>query len=178
MSRLSKQIAGQIAEKMTQQSLKNVGGLKKDFQDAVLEAYESQIPDDVRVCFKKHYEWFYTTSSVKLEGYGFSWEYVSVGKAVICNANSNANLKLTSKIAEGLKKLQNKWQDAKEKHDLLLSETEQALLTCGTHARIRENLPEATPFLPPPLSNALVVNFDSLRKNLKNQAPKKLVATN
>jgi len=173
MSRISKQIASQIAEKMTQTSLKNVAALKKEFQEAVLVAYEEQIPAEVKSCFKKNYEWFYATNSIKLEGHGFSWEYVTTPKATICNSNSSAILKLTAKIADPLKKLQNKWQDAKKKHETLERETEQALLTCGTHARIKENLPEAIPFLPPPLSNALVVNFDSLRKRIKSQLEKK-----
>lgn len=38
-----------------------------------------------------------------------------------------------------------------------------------THKNIAENLPEAVPFLPPPMSNALVVNFSSLQKKLNKQ---------
>lgn len=66
-------------------------------------------------------------------------------------------------------KIKRELEKAEQEYKQLFSETENALLALKTQKNIRENLPEAIPFLPPPISNSLVVNFASLQKKLNKQ---------
>lgn len=169
MSRISNDLAGQIATKLTEKSRLNADKLHVEFRELVTSLYEEQTPASVKKCFKENADWFYRKSSIKLDGHGFNWEYVSTTRPVICNNNSDAILKLTSSVADKITSAQRKWQKAKNQYDNLKKEAKQALLTLKTYNNIRKELPEAASMLPPPLSNALVVNFTSLKQQLAKQ---------
>lgn len=169
MSRISNDLAGQIAQKLTEKSRLAAEKLHVEYRELVTVFYESQTPDAVKKCFKDNYEWFSTRSSVNLDGHGFRWNQVSTTRPIICNNDSSANLKLTAKIADQITASKRKWEKAKEKYENLKTEAKQALLTLKTFNNIRKELPEAAPMLPPPMSNALVVNFSSLKKQLAAQ---------
>lgn len=131
--------------------------------------YEEQTPKDVKDLFKKYPVWFYTRTQIQCNGHGFNWEYITTTRPIICNGVSNATLTLTSKISDKLTSAKRKWEKAKDKYSKLKDEAKQALLTLKTFNNIRKELPEAAPMLPPPMSNALVVNFTSLKSRLNNQ---------
>ena len=170
MSVISKDLARQIATKLTEKSRIAKDELHKEYRQLVTDLYKEQVPDDVSKCFKNNPDWFYTQSSIRLDGHGFDWEYVAtMGGNVIANGGSNAFLKLTSKTADKITNSKRKWEKAKDSYELLKDETVQALLALKTFANIRKELPEASPMLPPPMSNALVCNFDSLKKKLNKQ---------
>ena len=177
MSRISKELANHIAIKLTEKSRVAAEQLHKDYRELVTEIYESQTPQQVIDCFKKNKDWFCTRSSVRLNGYGFSWDIVTTERPVICNSSSEAYMDMTSKISSTLTDSKRKWEKAKAAHKQLQQETETALLNLGTHARIKENFPLAAPMLPPPMSNALVCNFDSLTKRLQKQPDVKAKVT-
>lgn len=169
MSRISNDLAGQIATKLTEKSRVAAEKLHIEFRDLVTKTYESQIPDEVKNCFKKNPDWFYTRGTIKLNGHGFNWEHVGATNPVISNSNESSLLKMSDKIAANLMTAMRKWQKAKEKYETLRAEAKQALLALKTFSNIRKELPEASSMLPPPLSNALVVNFTSLHNRLKSQ---------
>lgn len=169
MSVISKDLAGQISFKITEPSRKASEAMHVEFRELVTKLYEDQIPEAVLATFKKQPDWFYTRSEVKLEGHGFSWEHIATTRPLITNANGKCDIHLTAKIADQIMKAKRKWQEAQKKYNLLREETKQALLTLKTYANIRKELPQAAPMLPPPISNALVCNFDSLRKQLQKQ---------
>jgi len=176
MSKLSKQVIESIAEKMTAQTEKAVKQLETDYKELVTSLYEQQIPQAVKTFAKQYPLWIHFINSVKLDGHGFNWEYVSTTRPVIKPETGHSLLNLDAKIAAKIKTTYNKWVDAKKQYKLLVAETVQALSALGTHNRIKENLPEAAPYLPPPMSNALVVNFGSLQKKLKAQPDTKKIA--
>jgi hypothetical protein len=66
-------------------------------------------------------------------------------------------------------KVKRKKEKAKEDYKNLVTETEAALYALKTAKNVRENLPEAAVYLPPPMSNALIVNFNTLQKKLNKQ---------
>jgi len=169
MSRISKELAHQIAIKLTEKSRLAYENLQKEYREIVTCMYEDSTPKDVKDCFKKNADWFYTRSSISLNGHGFRWERVSTTRPVIGNSNSDAIFKLTAKNSTVIMNAKRKWEKLMEEHKQLQRETETALLNLGTHARIKENFPLAAPMLPPPMSNALVCNFDSLTKRLQKQ---------
>lgn len=169
MSRISKDLATRIAVKLTEKSRTASEKLSNEYKELVTSVYEEQVPDEVIKCFKKYPDWLYTRSAIKLNGHGFNWEYVITTRPVICNNNSDAIMHMTAKIADKLTASKRKWQKAKKEYEELKDESEQALLTLKTFNNIRKELPAAASMLPPPLSNALVVNFDSLKKRLNKQ---------
>ncbi len=169
MSRISQDLAGQIAFKLTQKSRTAAELLHKEYRQLVEDAYNAQVPKMVTDTFAKHPEWFNTRTRVDFSGHGFRWEQVQTSNAVICNGGQNANLELTDKLATQLFKAKEKWRKADEAVKELQKETDQALINLRTFKNIRENIPEAAPFLPPPMSNSLVVNVDSLNRKLARQ---------
>jgi len=169
MSVISKDLASQIAYKLTVGSKQKVDAAHADYMEAVTELYEQQIPQDVKDCFSKNPDWFYTRGIVSFEGFGFRWENVSTKRGVIANSGTSAHLKLTGKSAEKLTAIKRKWEKEKANYEELKEETKNALLALKTYNNIRKELPLASPLLPPPMSNALVCNFDSLKKRLTKQ---------
>jgi len=169
MSRISNDLAGQIAVKLTEKSRIAVKKLHEEYQAIATELYEDQIPNEVKEVFKKHPDWFYTRQSLYFTGQGFNYERVIPTRHIICNNGTDAHLKLTGAIASKLMTAKRKWEKAEKEYKLLKDESKQALLTLKTFNNIRKELPEAAPMLPPPMSNALVVNFNSLKSRLNKQ---------
>lgn len=170
MSVLSKDLAKQIAKKLTQKSKDNVDFLLREYQQGVADAYEVSLPNDVLVFYKKYSKYTNSVLSIRMYGNGFNHEVVNIFKSLPNDDNSYyATFEPNAKVAEKLVKAKQKYEKAKKEYNILLEESEQALLTLKTYNNIRKELPEAAPYLPPPLSNALVVNFDSLKKRLNKQ---------
>lgn len=176
MARLSNETIANIAKKMTAKTKEAVDQLEKDYKEIVTVIYEDQIPEAVKVFAEKHKGFIHYGNQIHLEGHGFRWTYIASTRPIIEDSKGNANLTLNEKLADKIKKAKNKWESAQEAYESLLVETRQALQALGTHNRIKENLPEAAEFLPPPMSNALVVNFTSLQKKLRLQPDTKKIA--
>lgn len=169
MGQLSKLVIEQISAKMTEKSKKYAEALDKELQILVTEIYEEQIPDEIKKAFKTHCEYIETCQSLYLDGHGFNRESLSMTKQMPAKSSYNQKLNLTAKIADRILTLKRKRDKAKEDYKNLKLETESAMFALKTHKNVRENLPEAAPYLPPPMSNALVVSFDSLKKKIANQ---------
>jgi hypothetical protein len=166
---ISKDTAQQIAYKLTEKSRKNAEVLNEAYRALVTELYESQTPDEIKEIFKKHPDWIYTRMEIVLDGNGFRYERVCTVRPVITNSNSEARMEMTNKVSTALTKAKTARDKAKAAHKSLVDETKTALLNLKTTKNISDNLPDAIPFLPPPMSNALVVNIDSLKKKLNTQ---------
>jgi hypothetical protein len=169
MATLSQMVIENIAEKMTERSKKHSEVMLKEYQELATLLYDAQVPDEVKKCFKNHPDYIETTRTVYLDGHGFNRETVSLSKQAPATSGYHETLKLTAAIADKLIKAKRKWEKARDEYKDLYNETKSALLALKTHKNIRENLSEAIPFLPPPMSNSLVVNFNSLQKKLKKQ---------
>lgn len=167
--RISKDLAGQIAYKLTEKTRIAMDAVKKEYGLLATEMYEATIPEAIKAAHKKHPEWFYSRGTMHFSGHGFNFERVTTERQVICNSGTDANLTLTAKTATTLMAAKRKYEKAEAEYKALKKETETAFINLGTYARIREHIPAAAPMLPPPMSNALVCNFDSLNKRLEKQ---------
>lgn len=169
--RISKELARQISFRLTDKGRAKVDKLKKEWQNAVTQAYIQQIPDKIIKTKAIYPEWFAITESISLEGHGFGWTNVNATERVIKDKNGNAYLKLDAKLATDLKKLQTAWHDAKETNEKLQVETENTILALGTYKQITERFPDAAQYLPNvgPKSMALIPNLDGLKEKLKKQ---------
>ena len=173
MSVISKDLAGKIAYKLTEKSRLAAERLHVDFREAVTALYEKKTPKEISDLLKKHGDWIRTSTTIRLNGNGFSYEYVTATRKIINMANSDNYLEMTNTEADKLVNAKRKWEAAVKKYNLLKSDAEQAILTLKTFNNIRKELPEAAAMLPPPLSNALVVDFSSLKKQLAHQQEEK-----
>jgi len=169
MSRISNDLAGQISLKLTEKSRLAVQQLHVSYRELVTKTYEDQTPSEVKALLELHPEWCHTRTSVTLEGMGFRWVRVSTTRPVVANTQGDCHMKMTAKIVEKLTNAKRKLDKSEADYNALCDETKQALLTLKTFNNIRKELPEAAPLLPPPLSNSLIVNFDSLHKKLSKQ---------
>lgn len=169
MATLSKTVIESIAQRLTEKSKKHSEMLLKEYKEAVTIAFEAQVPDEVKKCFRHYSEYVETTNSVYLDGHGFNRESLTLTRQVPATTSYSAHLELTATIADKLLKAKRKWEKARDEYKQLYQETESALLALKTHKNIEENLPEAAPYLPPPMSNSLVVNFTSLKRKLHKQ---------
>lgn len=174
MSRITQDLAGQIAYKLTEKSRAAAELLKKDYQQMTTDYYDQETPKEVAEVKAKHPDWFCTTRTIRLEGHGFRYETVTATHPVIKNKDHDAYLTLTPKIASALTTAKRNWEKADAACKELKKETEHALINLRTYKNISENIPEAKAYLPPPMSNALVVNVDSLNRKLAKQPEVKL----
>ena len=164
--RMTKELAKQIARKLTVKKIEVSNQIFIDYRQAVTDAYIKQTPKEVAETFKKHPDWFYTRSGISFSGHGFRWETVTATEQVICNSRSDANLNLDDKLAAKLTNLKRKNENAVAAYNALVDEIETALFNLRTFANVEKNFPEAIPFLPASTSTALMVNFDALRKKI------------
>lgn len=176
--RISKELSQSIAKKLTEKSRLAADGLRKEYQQLVSDLYEAQIPKEIKDAFSMHPEWFYTIRSITFDGHGFRWETVTPPSALIANKGTYCHLELNAKMADRIMKSKRKVDKTNEAYKELLRETENALMALRTFKQIEENIPAAKPFLPPPMSNALVCNFDSLNKKINNQPEVKTETVN
>ena len=169
MGQLSKQVIEQIAVKMTEKSKKYAEAMEKELKEVVTEIYQDQVPAEVMKVFKTHCEYIETAQSLYLDGHGFNRENLTMTKQLPATSSYSQKLKLTAPIADRILKAKRKYDQAKKDYKSLVEEIENALFALKTHKNVRENLPEAAVYLPPPMSNALVVSFDSLQKKIRKQ---------
>ena len=168
--RINQTMAKEVAIKMTEKMALETKTAFKEYQDFVHDEYLKQVPLVIIETFRKHPDFFQTTSTVALVGAGFLRDnaYVNIQKTVIKNGNGYyANLEADNKLAVKIKGLQNKYYSIQQKHKNLKDKIETALNGLRTFAQVEKHLPEALQFLPKSSSMELVVNFDKLREEIK-----------
>jgi len=168
MSRISNDLAGQIAYKLTEKSRKAMEEKHVAYREVVTTLYEQTTPQPVLDVLKKYPDWIDTASNIRLQGHGFNYEYVSPTRTIVSNCRNNA-LELTDKMAKSITAVKKEWEKSQDKYKSLKDEIKHALLSLKTYANIRKELPAAAEYLPPPMSNALVVNLGNLNKRITNQ---------
>lgn len=165
--RMSQELARQISYRMTEKKTKEVEKLYLDLRKYVTDEYNAITPKAVKMMFKKHPEWLYTTNTVKLEGCGFRYEYVTTITKVIANKQSDAFMPVNKEVYGEALKLLNKHAEAKKAVESLQAEIRTALNGLKTFTQIQKHLPEAVKYLPKSTSMKLMVNFDTLREKIK-----------
>jgi len=163
---MNKNLATQIAFKLTDKKQKEVDRLNNETKKYLTDMYLATIPKEITNAFKKNSEYFNTSNTVRLDGNGFRWENFTLLQYCICNSNNNCFLKVDPVVYAKVKELNNKYQDAKNKLNSLRSEIETALNGLKTFSQIQKHLPEAIPYLPKSTTMELMVNFEVLRKNI------------
>lgn len=166
MSRITKDIASAIAKKLIQKKQDAVNKLNNEFAKKAGEYYLKTLPEKVIKAFeddvlKKYID---TTTSIRLSGHGWNYQYVPLDKNYPDNRKSVQNF--TPKQMEILLKMYNDHSTAKNELNDLKSKIEIALYNLKTYSRVSESFPEAIPHLPTNSTTAVSVNVLEIRNEL------------
>lgn len=171
MSVMSKHLANDLSFKLTEKTKAEASLVEKEYQRIVTEICESQVPEEIMKAFKSHCEYIETSSTAYLDSNGFSNTTVRLTRQVPAKTSSYIYPKLNNAIADKIMSAKKKSDKAYADYVDLKDEVYNMLLALRTYNNIRKELPEAAPYLPPPMSNALVINIAPLRRKLAKQLP-------
>jgi hypothetical protein len=167
MSRITKQIANDVAIKMTA-TKREVVKLKKQFyKEFIYNELRNQIPKNILDFYEQNPRYVKTYNYVRISGNGFNYECVVLDKS-LPSPNSNTFEFLPSeKTAKTLLGLKLEFEKLGKETDDLFMELQNALIGLRTYNSVNENLPEAFEFLPTIKTTTLQLNISDLRKKLK-----------
>lgn len=162
MSRITKQLAEQVAIKLTEDKKANIKLLKDKLKTIATEHYLKTIPKEVKDFYKKHPKYTKQTSYVNLVGAGLEYNHTDIDNSPH-NGNSN-QVKVTNEEANIVVDVQRLIEDAQKEYRDLVSEIEIALLGLRTFKNVQEKFPEAYEFLPEISYNtSLAINLKDVR---------------
>ena len=165
MSRITKDIAHEVARKLTSKKTEEINKIEKELQLKLEGFLLEKVPKEIMDLFKKHPNYFEKTSSFRISGNGFNYEYLQTKNSIpYCGNNSFTP---TAEQAKPLMELNNKITDLKKKKSELFREIQNLLYNLRTYSKVISEFPEAEPFLPKTITNKLIVNISDIRNQLK-----------
>lgn len=167
MSRITIYKSEQVAGKLTEHIKKQMINIDKEFSGIVNEYIEKNTPDKVVECFKSNPEYF---AKGDYNSVYFNGQHIGYSR-IITPIKYNANCVEVGdgKVGNKLVRIKQRQEKLEQKRDQLFREIKGALLSLRTYKKISEQFPEAVEYLDEPVKNELVVNLDSIRKQLKNK---------
>lgn len=169
MSRVTKTVAREMAEKLAKPHYDRMKELSKRRSDGVRAVYTAGIPKAIIDASRHFPEWINSFSSVYVHGAGLNKSF-QVDPMVIGRTTSqgSASFKADNDQSDAIQKITLEYENAKRDYDDILLEIENALINLRTFKNIEKEFPEAVPHLPTSNTNtSLMVNIDGLRAKLK-----------
>lgn len=167
MSRITKEIATQVATQLTTKKREVLAELNKKFRAELKRMYVEDTPSEIKELAEKHPEYFDFRNRIGFNGTnGFGYESYGIEGRVISTVGGAYYTKILPEHAKYLKKLDNEIQDKKKEILSLIKELEILLYSLRTYPKVAEQFPEAVPFLPFKTTSALAINIEDLRKKL------------
>lgn len=162
--RITKQIAENVASKLLLKKNEYLNLSKDDLEKLVCEIMKSKVPESVLKVFKSNPEYVETSNYISLNGNGFNWERVCLGKQIPCkNTDYTPTYEESRIISEKINTFQKLKKEISDlKHELVVN-----IFNLKTYKQVEENFPEAYVFLPEIKNNAVAVNLTTLRAKLK-----------
>lgn len=168
MSRITKQIAGVVANALCESRKSELKQLQSDQIQFLSTIYEASIPTVVKDAFKKYKGFLNSSTSIRVQGEGISDGYAFyqlTSQMPICN--SCDRFKLDSNQAAVFVDFLNKIHDKKKEVSLLKTEIEAALFNLRTYNNVKKEFPEAFKLLPASrINTGLMVNIKDIRCKL------------
>lgn len=164
MSRITKQIAQEVAEKLTEKQVLEINKMESDIKDQFTEIYLKTVPKEILDLFEKHPKYFETRSNFQIHGNGFQFERLCINNKY---PSKQYLFSMNEKDSEKMMILFNKLSDKKKELSKFKIEIEALIFGLRTYAKVNSEFPEASPFLPKTISNSLMVNISDLREKLK-----------
>ncbi len=165
MSIISKDLARQIAKKLTQKKYDALTKTKKELSDYAYEIAKSTIKKDVFDFYLKNKMYFKTSTSITFVGPGLNHENVHINE-IPSNGSWNVTKLASDKEAKSIVEFLNSIKTQKKQINELFLEIESALLGLKTYARITENFKEASKYLPIKENKEISINVSQIIKKL------------
>jgi hypothetical protein len=167
MSRITKEIATQVATQLTAKKREALKELDVKFRSELKRMYVEDTPIDIIQLEVKFPQYFEKRNRIGFNGTnGFGYEVYSIEGTVIATTNGAYYTKISPENSKILKTLDNEIQDKKKELKDLVTELEILLYSLRTYAKVTEQFPEAVPFLPYRTTSALAINIEDIRKKL------------
>lgn len=167
MSRITKEIATQVANQLTTKKREALKELDFKFRSELERMYVEDTPSEIKRLEVMFPQYFEKRNCIGFNGTnGFGYKVYSIKGTVIATTSGAYYTKISSGNAKILKNLDNEIQDKKKELEDLVNELEIILYSLRTYAKVAEQFPEAVPFLPFKTTSALAINIEDLRKKL------------
>jgi len=164
MSRITKEIASEVALKLISKKSDEIIKLDKEISEIFEVMVLSKLPRAVKETFKSNKVFFNRRKSFQISGNGFDYVYVNTTNEVPYN---NSSFVATAEESKILLPMVNKKTELEVNYRKLYREIETLLYSLRTYSKVIAEFPEAEPFLPASISNKLMLNVSDIRKQLK-----------
>lgn len=171
MSRISKDLANTIADKLTIKLDKKISATNKELSEYASEIYFKRIPKKI-LEFNKEFPSFISKSRrIQVFGNGFNGEKFEFVSPLPCRVADDSYFgirinDLNKVESKKLKDLDNKCDNLREQKQQLKNSIYNALLQLVTYKRIIEQFPEAAPYLERKDAYAVAIPVEDIRKQL------------
>lgn len=165
MSRITKEIASEIATKLTEKKLTEIRRIQSEQEIYLEEIYLGTISKEVKDFFKLKPNYCKNTRQLRVSGNGFNYAYLNTKNNVPCLESQS--FEPTAEQGKELINFQNKIENLKIVRNKLKNEIENLLYNLRTYSKVILEFPEAEPFLPKNISNKLMININDIRSQLK-----------
>lgn len=164
MSRITKEIAADVATKLLSGKNQEIEKLKEDLRSFVKKCYMAALPKEVVAFFEgPHKEFLRTIRTARFIGEGLGYEYYAFNEGL---PQINNIITLNSKEAAHIVALNNKIKDLSDGYRMLYTEIENALYAYHTYKNVESEFPEAYALLPVKTNTGLMVNIKDIRCKL------------
>jgi hypothetical protein len=173
MSRITKDIAQEVADKMVVPALAQVEVAHKKLKDAMWVIMDNRTPQIIKDAFAKNPEYFDTIERVYVQGNGFNGQEIKTSERFISQSgNYSTTVQPTEAECKLLWELYVDWEKQNKECVELKSSIFNTLYSLRTYAQVGKNFEEAVPFLPEKTSTELSVPIDNIREKLNFYASK------
>lgn len=168
MSRITKEIAENVATKLVQSKKQVIDCLRKKLENEVKEHVIKEVPLEVMLVFNKNPNFIRVERRVEISGNGWNFQSVYLDKAIPCNNNYKINFIPEAKIANELLLIFNEISDKEKEIKLLKNDLINTIYNLRTYKSVELNFTEAFELLPKIINNSVQLNLSEIRNRLKN----------
>lgn len=164
MSRITKDIATQVAIKLLESKKKEVEECSLKLSETLESFVLKKVPKKLLEYYKEFPQYTKTKNGFQLHGNGFNFNYISVRKDI---PSISSTFDPTPEEAKILLDLKNKKENLQNNYEDLKQKIEIALYSLRTYAKVAVEFPEAVPFLPKSITDKVALNIIDIRKQIK-----------
>lgn len=168
MSRITKEIAKDVATQMLKARKDEFEKIAMELAEIVTEEYKRQLPDGMYAMFKKNRRYFSIISYCNVVGVGLSKHNITLKESL--PYGDTYSIKVNDDFAKKVLTLSDAVDDKRKEYERLKKEIEIALFNIRTYKNVLNVFPEAVPFLPKITTTAVAINLSSIRSSLNLSA--------
>lgn len=167
MSRITKQIAEEVAKKLVAPKKEKLKARNKEFSMNITELCLSRIPAEILDCYYENRSYFNTTHYFRPTGNGWQMQHLDLSEELPSPNGNSFSFEMDVKTSNALLKEFNRNKDQKEQIEELQRDLENILFNLRTYKAVTENFPEAAEHLPKIVNNSIALNLSDIRNRIK-----------